>query len=388
MDWKPWLRRWSEEWVRSSDPGELDPEVLSERWLGFAGATPEAVATAEERIGRTLPPSYREFLLTTDGWRNAGIFVWRMRDTTDLGWLRDIEPFWEESWEELCEGDNADPENGNKFSRGLMISLEADAGILFLDPGDVDEAGEWAAYSLFSWEAKPPTRFASFTELMKELYAEFHQMRQPPGETRDSWDVKVEQARLEALAGDFEGAGTVLAEAEEFGRSRATVLHAQLQLFLNQYTAGQSLGRLLPPSPLPEGFLAGPLFTEEFLPLLFAGHARTATHGHSSILKSAMIGDRPEVQLIVGEYQARLHHGHSDLSYGNPEFDILIRAALNEHGADPDALWQAVRAAFRHWRPRTADHLAPVVLLADPVLAAILDPYRGRELLSTPRGDR
>jgi hypothetical protein len=87
-----------------------------------------------------------------------------------------------------------------------MISLEADAGILFLDPGDVDDAGEWAAYSLFSWTAEPPTRFASFTALMEDLYAEFHQMRKPEGETRDSRDAKVDQARLNALAGDVDGA--------------------------------------------------------------------------------------------------------------------------------------------------------------------------------------
>ncbi|MBP2328744.1 hypothetical protein JOF56_009129 [Kibdelosporangium banguiense] len=58
-----------------------------------------------------MPPSYREFLLTTDGWRNAGGFVWRMRDTTNLGWLRDIEPRWAH-WEDLCAEDNPDPGNG------------------------------------------------------------------------------------------------------------------------------------------------------------------------------------------------------------------------------------------------------------------------------------
>ncbi|MBP2328745.1 hypothetical protein JOF56_009130 [Kibdelosporangium banguiense] len=50
-----------------------------------------------------------------------------------------------------------------------MISLQADAGILFLDPGDVDDAGEWAAYSLFSWRAAPPIRFPSFTALMYQV---------------------------------------------------------------------------------------------------------------------------------------------------------------------------------------------------------------------------
>ncbi|MGW5517157.1 SMI1/KNR4 family protein [Nocardia africana] len=48
-----------------------------------APATSEVVAAAEARIGRSLPPSYRELLLTTDGWREAGSFVSRMRDTSE-----------------------------------------------------------------------------------------------------------------------------------------------------------------------------------------------------------------------------------------------------------------------------------------------------------------
>ncbi|WP_281201855.1 hypothetical protein [Nocardia coubleae] len=41
-----------------------------------------------------------------------------------------------------------------------------------------------------------------------------------------------------------------------------------------------------------------------------------------------------------------------------------------------------------HWQPRTPDHIAPVALLADPVLAYSLTPERGRALLSQPRGGR
>lgn len=179
MDWRPWLTRWSEEWIGSADPDRLDPDVGRNTWLGFTPATPEAVEAAEERLGMRLPPSYREFLLTTDGWREAGCFVWRMRDTSNLGWVRDLESYWQE-WEEpyeeepYGEDDDAGPDGeGGPISRGLLISLETDSGILFLDPGDVDETGEWAAYSLFSWRAAPPTRFPSFTALMESLYAEF-----------------------------------------------------------------------------------------------------------------------------------------------------------------------------------------------------------------------
>lgn len=241
MDWKPWLARWSEEWIRAAEePEELEPEVVRDRRLGFAPATPEAVEAGEERIGKRLPPSYREFLLTTDGWRDAGIFVWRMADTSTLGWVRDLESHWTE-WDDL---EGAEESATGPVTRGLLISAEADAGILFLDPGDVDESGEWAAYSLFSWRAAPPVRHPSFLALMEDLYAEFHRMRRPEGETRDEWEAKVEQARVEALAGAVDEAEAVLREAVEYGNTRAQLLLAQLGCFLKR--DGEVLGTVSP----------------------------------------------------------------------------------------------------------------------------------------------
>ncbi len=395
MDWKPWLIRWSREWISSAESRDLEPEVVRDGWLGYAPATPDAVAAAETRLGVRLPSSYREFLLATDGWRHAGMFVSRMCDTSSAGWLRDIEPFWAETWDEFYapyrdEDDDQDPAARNPFSKGLMVSLEADSGVLFLDPEDMDQTGEWAAYSHFSWRAAPPTRFPSFAALMEDLYAEFHQMLHPEGETRDAWEAKVEQARIDALAGEIEAPSAVLAQAQEFGRNRAPLLRAQLLFFLGEdYEAHLLLRHLLFPDSRPENLLTDPLFTEELLPLLFIEHARSASPGHSSVLQSALIGDRPEIrelEAVIAEHQARLRRPDHRLSYGNPEFDSLVRAALAEHRNDPDALWEAVKSALPQWRPRSVDHIVPVALLADPSIAAAITPARGRELLSQRRG--
>ncbi|MBB4683821.1 SMI1/KNR4 family protein [Amycolatopsis jiangsuensis] len=385
MEWEPWLRRWSEEWVSVAEPDEVEPEVRADRWLGFAPATESEVVAAEARLGMRLPPSYRQFLRCTNGWRDAGSFVSRMRDTESVGWVRDFEPHWAE-WEELTDQDNADPGNGNRFTRGLLLSLEADAGILFLDPGDVDASGEWAAYSLFSWRAAPPVRFASFAALMEHLYAEFHQMHQPEGETRDEWETQVEHARTRALAGEADGADEVLAEAEEFGLERATVLRVQILLLSgDHYEAGTLLGRLLHPAFLTEGFLTDPVFTEELLPYLFHEHARVAGSARNSVLQSAMVGERPEILAMIAEHEPRFRAPAHALGYGNADFDAPVRRARTAHADDPEALWTAIREAMPHWRPRTPDHIAPVALLGDPVLAAAITPERGRELLTTPR---
>ncbi|MFC4909595.1 SMI1/KNR4 family protein [Actinomadura gamaensis] len=371
MDWRPWLERWSEEWIRAADETEkLEPDVVRDRWLGYAPATRATVEAAEERLGVRLPPSYREFLLTTDGWRDAGIFVWRMSHASELGWVRDLQSYWTE-WDDLTDAE--DGETG-PVTRGLLISAEADAGILFLDPGDIDEDGEWAAYSLFSWRAAPPVRHASFRALMESLYAEFHLMRQPDGPTHDEWVAKVEQARIDALAGAVDEAEAVFRRAEEFGITRARLLHAQLLCFMGR--DGEAVGAfagLLGE----EGVSARALFAEEFLPLMFLDHERRY-HTWRSALQSVVAADDPELVLLVAEHHARRRRGEAVLSsFGNAAFDTAVHDALDRHAGDPAALRRAVLDALPLWTPRTPDHIAPVALLAEPALAAAFEGDHG-----------
>lgn len=428
MNWRPWLELWSEERIASCDPGELDPEVVQQRWLGYPAATQAEVAAVERRLGLRLPPSYRSFLLTTDGWRHAGEFVRKMRDTTNLGWLRDLEPNWE-SWADLITEAPGDAP-GNPFSRGLLISLHADVGILFLDPADRDEDGEWAAYSVFAW-SEFPQRYPSFTALMKSLYQSFHRLRQPAGKTRDNWASVAEEARGRALSGGLDKAMVSLEKAQNSGEPRATVLRTQLQMFLttsSPYEASRILTHLLPSTPVPDGFFSSPLFTDEFLPCMFLQHAhkepwygsaldiaeylakRALTghrqalelaqkhaadkHSHVSALDIAQLLENAqndpglEIGPAIDEHRARVQRPGYRLTYGNQAFDAAVRKALAQHHSDPAALWDALGTAMTHWQPRTPDHIAPVALLADPVLAYSLTPERGRALLSQPRGGR
>ncbi|MGW6118459.1 SMI1/KNR4 family protein [Nocardia sp. NPDC055165] len=389
MNWRPWLELWSEEWIASRDPDELDPEVVQQRWLGYAPATEADIAAVEQRLGLRLPPSYRSFLLTTDGWRHAGEFVRKMRDTTNLGWLRDLEPTWE-SWADLTTEPPVDAP-GNPFSRGLLISLHADVGVLFLDPADRDDNGEWAAYSVFSW-GEFPRRYPSFTALMESEYQSLHQIRRPAGKTRDNWDLVAEQARGEALSGDIDTAMAALEKAQHFGQSRATVLQTQLQMFLSTsspYDASRILTRVLPLAPVPDGFFTGPLFTDEFMPCMFLQHAHKEPW-YASALDVAQIVNDPggEITRAIDGHRARVARPGYQLSYGNQAFDTAVRNALAQHHSDPAALWHALEVAMAHWQPRTPDHIAPVALLADPVLAYSLTPERGRALLSQPRSGR
>ena len=88
-DWRGMLSEWSEALIADArmDGQEPPPEVAATGWLGFPGASEAEIAAAEARLDATLPPSYREFLTTTNGWRQTGPFIDRLWSTHEVVWL-------------------------------------------------------------------------------------------------------------------------------------------------------------------------------------------------------------------------------------------------------------------------------------------------------------
>jgi hypothetical protein len=96
---------------------DLAETALETGWLGTAGATGEELAALEARLGLTLPPSYRSFLETTNGWG----------------------PEWVEIW--------AGNEEGPALRTALQISTVAD-GVCLLIPSDKTE---WETWFFANW---------------------------------------------------------------------------------------------------------------------------------------------------------------------------------------------------------------------------------------------
>ncbi|MGA4542471.1 SMI1/KNR4 family protein [Uniformispora flossi] len=70
--WRDLLQRWSDDWLdpvlHEQERAEPFPDdIRRARWLGAGGATIQDLDALEERVGAELPPTYRRFLLTTDG---------------------------------------------------------------------------------------------------------------------------------------------------------------------------------------------------------------------------------------------------------------------------------------------------------------------------------
>jgi hypothetical protein len=332
-DWRAFLVRWSAEWVavRRDGPREEWDDgggtAVRTGRLGREPASEERIRAAERRLGCALPPSYRSFLAVSDGWSHAGGFVHLLAGTKEVRWHEDVHRFGEKDRAGLT-GDSSEEEvhRAGLWDRGLQLDVESDGTTLLLDPGDWDACGEWAVYAYSPWAVQPPERFPSFGHFMVDAHRQFHDLT-----------------------------------ASNLGNA-----------FVNDTT-----------------------------------RALDARVVEARLL--ALRGRFPEAEAVIAEARAygrpratRMHRQLRSFADGTgtgsppegtcrPTFPGPFGAAVDtarEHArwGGADAAWRALRAALPRWRPTDPDQLAPLELLADPVLGPVLTTARRQELLATPRG--
>ncbi|MFF7215192.1 SMI1/KNR4 family protein [Streptomyces sp. NPDC008238] len=386
FDWPSFLARWSGEWADAQDPdaspSEDEARALRERRLGFAPASPERIAEAERRLGRRLPPSYRAFLEVTDGWRHAGGFVSLLAGTQGARWFEDEVGF-AELYEDALDEDSTPEEvrRAGMWGRALQLDVESDITYVLMDPGDVDEDGEWAVSHYKGWSGDLPERHGSFREFMEAMYAEFHQLSVHRGErsgrrfvnaTTEALDADIEAARRDALAGRYARAEAVLARAEEFGRPRAKPLLDQIRWLLGRRYLADFAGLAL-----------HPVYGAELLPLLAMEHVRSS-HDEAS-WGFRMRGATDEARRMGDALVERTRDGAFQYTAAGVFGRAVDEAREHARWGRTDTAWRVLARALPQWEPLGPDHLAPVGLLADPVLAPVITEARGRLILSTPR---
>ena len=96
IDWRKLLTRWSRELMGTELAVSVEPPPDSTDWLGFAPATASDIEAAERRLGLVLPPSYRSFLLTSNGWRRTTPFIDRIRPVQEVDWFSTENEQWVE----------------------------------------------------------------------------------------------------------------------------------------------------------------------------------------------------------------------------------------------------------------------------------------------------
>ncbi|WP_137989193.1 SMI1/KNR4 family protein [Streptomyces vilmorinianum] len=387
FNWQEFLGRWQREWVPRADADE--DEDGEEGGQGFGSparpaAGEAAITAAEERLGRRLPPSYREFLAVSDGWhvdQPAGIY--QLGGAADIDWFGDpfdMTPMYEEGL-----GDDPGEEEvllAGMWRRALRLETDSDMTHALLDPGDTDRDGEWALYVYKGWGGEFPDRYPSFRAYMEAMYRGFHADRVDRPDfvnaTTRAQDARVEEAHRLVLRGRYEEALPLLEEARSFGRPESAVLLNQLR-HLSAPRGAQDYGFLV----------ADPRYLPELLPV----QAMTPAHGewrlggddHWLGMMEARGVPRGAAEDVLGALRDGTHRYAPAGAWGR----AVAEARESARWGATDAAWRVLRNALPLWEGPGPSLVAPVGLLADPVLGPLVTPERGREILATPRaGER
>ncbi|MFD5270443.1 SMI1/KNR4 family protein [Streptomyces sp. NPDC058335] len=390
--WREFLGRWQEEWIPRVDEDEDDDGAEGgdqdggQAFVrpGRPGAEEAAIAAAEERLGRRLPPSYREFVAVSDGWHvdeTAGVY--QLGGVADIDWFED--PFGMTGLYERNLGDSPRQEDvllAGMWQRALRLETDSDMSYALLDPGDSDQDGEWALYVYKGWSGEFPDRYPSFRAYMEAMYRGFHSDRAERADfvnaTTRAQDAHVEEARLLALRGRHEEALPLLEEALSFGRPRSAVLLNQLRHLL------------APHSPRDYGYLvADARYLPEILPVEAMAPARGEWRLGGDDHWLGMMTARGAARTTAEAVLSAMRDGTHRYAPPGPWGRAVAEARESARWGATDAAWRVLRDALTLWEAPGPSLIAPVGLLADPVLGPMITAERGREILATPRaGER
>lgn len=181
--WSALLRRWSLELCEDEAFAlSQDDVVIESGWTGSEPVGDEELRDLERRIGRNLPPSYRSFLKTTNGYVTGGS-VQRIRPAREVKPFVSDEREWVEIWLETAgegtpltvgehiaaRGRDAISARWQLLSDAIQVSDTHDGAVYLLCPTIVED-GEWEAWLFASW-LPGAARFRSWWDLLNDEYA-------------------------------------------------------------------------------------------------------------------------------------------------------------------------------------------------------------------------
>ena len=189
FNWRGFLEQFSQSLLDDDMiRAQQSQETLNSKWLGFPAASIQEINNVEDRLGVSLPPSYRQFLQTSNGWRSSGAFIYRVWSTTEITWFKERHQAWIDAYtgpkpilqptisdqDYFVYGEEQDPITlrVEYLPTALEISDVGDACIYLLNPKVVTEEGEWEAWFFANW-LPGAARYRSFQELIEAEYRNF-----------------------------------------------------------------------------------------------------------------------------------------------------------------------------------------------------------------------
>lgn len=192
-EWKEFLRKWEEETISLLIDAEKAGFIIDESYglilevrrseaQSFPGADQDEIQALENRIGKRLPDSYKNFLKASNGWKQLAVDIDNtlFNPASKVDWYRNTD---KPSYEILRQfsGDEKKILDSDYFSYGVLIDSDislrgpdvknllalsdhCDSADYFLNANVIDVNHEWEAI-IFLWE-EGMIRYHSFAELM------------------------------------------------------------------------------------------------------------------------------------------------------------------------------------------------------------------------------
>ena len=182
-DWKSFLADYNRELLSYEEVVEvLSKEVISAEWLGYAGASEDEIEAIEKRLATRLPPSYRAFLKTSNGWRFPSISIFDLWPAQKVAWFREHNQDWIDAYLEPSEDlpQLSDEEylvygktqdcvkfRSEYLQTVLQISEAEDGAVILLNPKVVTAEGEWETWVFANW-LPGARRYRTFAEWLAD----------------------------------------------------------------------------------------------------------------------------------------------------------------------------------------------------------------------------
>jgi cell wall assembly regulator SMI1 len=182
-DWSHLLEKWNDKMFFDSSEGDLEtyaewyPDEFAKQDCTKPPASGVDIQSLEQRLGRQLPPSYRNFLLASNGWTFMQTFK-ELFNVQEVDWLNNLAP-WLADWEgsEISDEeyfDYSDLRYHSGIRRGhmesvLQISSIESGYVYLLNPLIIDERGEWECFD-FGTKISGGHRYRSFWDMIHKFY--------------------------------------------------------------------------------------------------------------------------------------------------------------------------------------------------------------------------
>jgi len=177
--WNSFLKEYNNELLSYEEVVEgLSPALIKEGWLGYTGATEKEIVRIEKRLAIKLPPSYRNFLKASNGWRFPSTFIFDLLPVEKIAWFKEQNQDWIDAYvgpsidlppvsdeEYFLYGEKQDccKFRTEYLHTALQISEPGDSAVVLLNPKVVTPDGEWETWFFANW-LPGATRYRSFGE--------------------------------------------------------------------------------------------------------------------------------------------------------------------------------------------------------------------------------